>query len=107
VLDAHRLALRPEAGFLSNAMQLMLREKTLAFRLGQQMQLQGASIEVSELTPDARPLEIVVRFDRPLRDPSLVWVQWRARGYAPFSLPEIGQSVVLPRVALEELLFSS
>lgn len=107
VLDAHRLVLRPEGGFLSNAMQLMLRNEERAFGLGERVQLEGASIEVTELTPDARPLAIVVRFDRSLRDPSLVWVQWQDRGYSPFALPEIGQTVILPRIAIEKLLFTS
>jgi hypothetical protein len=107
VLDAHRLALRPAHGFLSNAMQRMLREKAHPFRLGERVQLDGASVEVTELTPDARPLEIVVHLARPLRDPSIVWVQWRERGYTTFILPEIGQSVVLPQIAIDQLLFAS
>jgi hypothetical protein len=104
-LDEHRLALRPEDGFLSSSMQLMLRSVRQASVRGEQVQLDGASVQVTELTGDGRPLQIVVRFDRSLADPSLVWRRWQHTGYAPFVLPAIGKTVVLPKADVLDLLF--
>jgi hypothetical protein len=104
-IDAHAISVRPDGGFLSTSMQLMLRSKTPGLARGEQVQLEGASIEVTELTDDGRPLEIVARFERELTDESLVWMRWRHLGYAPFELPARGTAVVLPRADIGELLF--
>jgi hypothetical protein len=106
-VDEHRLALRPEGGFLSSSMQLMLRSLRQASVRGEQVQLDGASVQVTDLTGDGRPLQIVVRFDRSLADPSLVWRRWQHTGYAPFVLPAIGKTVVLPKADVLDLLFDS
>jgi hypothetical protein len=104
-LDDHRLALRPDGGFLSTSMQLMLRSPRHGLGRGEEVQLDGASVRVTELTDDGRPLEVVVHFERTLRDPSLVWMRWQHMGYAPFVLPDAGQTVVLPKAAIGDLLF--
>ncbi|HTV17385.1 MAG TPA: hypothetical protein VMG12_01900, partial [Polyangiaceae bacterium] len=105
-LDDHRLALRPDGGFWSSSMQLMLRSPHPGLGRGEEVKLDGASVLVTELTSDGRPLEVVVRFDRTLSDPSLVWMRWQHLGYAPFVLPAAGQTVVLPKAAIGDLLFS-
>lgn len=106
-LDEHSIAVRPDGGFLSSSMQAMLRDPERGFALGERVDLEGVSITVSERTVDRRPLEIVVRFERRLDDPRLVWRRWSNAGYAPFALPPVGGSSVLPRAELRELLFSS
>jgi hypothetical protein len=106
-LDRHRLALRPDGGFLASSMQLMLRSLEPGFTRGDRVSLDGASVQVTELTHDGRPLQIVVSFERELYDPSLVWMRWQHTGYAPFALPAIGKTVVLPKAALFDLLWSS
>lgn len=106
-LDAHTLVLQPEGGFLSSSMQRLLRAPAAPFELGQRVQLDGAHVVVTAVTGDGRPLEVAVRFERQLGDPSLVWMRWQRRGYAPFHLPPVGRGVLLPRAAILDLLLSS
>jgi hypothetical protein len=70
------------------------------------VRLDGLTITVSQLTQDGRPLEVLARFERELSDPSLMFRRWLRCGYAPFPIPALGASVVLPRAELGELLFA-
>jgi len=106
-LDAHSIAVRQQGGFVSTSMQRMLRSVEPGMERDPGVHLDGVDIFVTERTRDHRPLEIVVRFERELRDPSLSWQRWMRTGYAPFELPAPGHAVLLPRAALGALLFSS
>jgi hypothetical protein len=88
-------------------MQRMLRSVGPEMERDQSVHLDGVDIVVTERTRDHRPLEIVVRFERELNDPSLSWQRWMRTGYAPFELPAPGHAVLLPRAALGALLFWS
>ena len=104
-VDERTLRIRPGAGFLSSTSQMMLRSLTHPMRLGERITLSGMTIEVSDLAPDGRPLEIVVRFAHQLEDPSLEWLKWDEHGYVPFQLPAVGETVVLPAANMREVLF--
>ncbi len=106
-LDEHRIALRPEAGFLSSSTQLMLRSTKSVSSRGEQISLDGANVRVSEVSLDGRPLQIIVSFDRLLTDPGLVWMRWQHLGYARFALPAVGSTVVLPKADILDLLFDT
>ena len=60
------------------------------------------SIVIDAITSDGRPREVVFRFDRPLEDPSLRWLHWDDGLYAPFTLPQPGETVSLPASAIWE-----
>jgi len=64
------------------------------FTLGQTVELTGMQAEVTALTGDGRPAEARITFDRPLDDGALRWLQWdwKAKAYAPFALPAIGET---------------
>ena len=106
-LDEHTLSVRPDGGFLSSSMQRMLRGPTPRFERGQRVELEGASVLVTDLTEDGRPLQVAVRFERALADPSLVWMRWQHDRYEPFRLPPVGTGVLLPGAAIFDLLFAS
>ncbi len=63
--------------------------------LGTQVKLTGATIQVTALTKDGRPLQIRVTFDRPLEDTTLRWLQWdwSRQKYVPFRLPQVGETI--------------
>jgi hypothetical protein len=104
-VDDRTLRIRPKAGFLSDTSQMMLRSPAHPMHSGEQIALSDATIEVSDLGPDGRALEILVHFKVKLEDASLQWLQWGDHGYVPFRLPEVGETVVLPAANMREVLF--
>jgi hypothetical protein len=104
-VDERSLKLRPEGGFLSSLSQRVFRSHDRPLPLGARVRLSDMELEVTRLTPDGRPAELLVRLDVPLEHPSLRWVQWGKRDYVPFTPPAPGTSIVLPRVDALPLLF--
>jgi hypothetical protein len=95
-VDARTLRVQQRGGFLQSTGSQLLRNPERPFRLGQRMDLGFVQIEVIELCADGRPETILARFDRPLEDPSFVWLQWGVTGFVPFRPPPLGQTVTLP-----------
>jgi hypothetical protein len=58
--------------------------------------LSGLRVQVTRLTEDQRPLEVMARFDVPLEDASLRWFAWVEDRYEPFPLPKIGEKRTMP-----------
>jgi hypothetical protein len=116
-LDAHTLLIQPQQGYLlppgalrgENQAALPLlhvvymyqhlskffRSDAFPISLGEQIELTGMSVEVVSLTSDRRPLEAQVRFNLPLEDSSMRWMQWdwEKGGYVPFVPPAVGSTV--------------
>lgn len=103
-VDATTLRIRQRGGFLQNPSTQLFRDPRRPSTLGQRVQLDGLSVEVTGLMPDGRPAEIVARFDRPLEDPSWLFLQWRGRGFEPFPPLAVGETRVLPALDLPEVL---
>jgi hypothetical protein len=97
-LDARTLRLRPDGGFLFSASQGLFRSTSRKFQGGETITLSDMSFEVTGVTADGRPSEVVVRLQKPLEDSSLLWVQWDKHEYVPFRPPQIGSATVLPKV---------
>jgi len=118
-LDAFTLSVRPEHGYLLPPGSFMgteedwlppahpayaaqygdglFRSPALPIADGHVAEVSGMRVEVARLTEDGRPLEVTIRFDVPLEDGSLFWLQWnwRQRAYVPFVLPGIGERVYI------------
>ena len=95
-IDAHTLAVRPEAGFLNGIVDPLFRGRDRPLLLGQQVELPGMTVEVTELTADNRPAEATFRFAVPLEDASLRWLKWEDGSFVPFDPPAVGEKVELP-----------
>ncbi len=104
--NARTLAVRPAAGYLSHATQLMLRSSSRPLPLGHTVRLEAATLEVTALTADGRPAEIRVTFALPLDDPALVLMSWSADRYVKFIPPREGEVVELPAIDLVRLLLT-
>ena len=49
-------------------------------------------VTVEAVTPDGRPDRVLATFDRPLEDPSLVWLVWADGELRAFDLPAPGET---------------
>ena len=67
------------------------------FTPGQALPLPGLSVTVESMETEGHPIEILVRFDTPLTEPSRSWLRWdwQIERYEPFALPDVGQTLVL------------
>jgi len=65
------------------------------FAVGDLVELEAMTVEVREVDPKGKPLEVDYRFQVPLEDPSLYWLQMDGFSYIPFTPPPMGETVVL------------
>ena len=103
-VDETCLRVRAQAGFLSSATQLMLRDRARPPQVGETVELTSAAIRVTGSTDDGRPLEIEVRFREPLHSEHFLFFEWRGHGYVPFVPPAPGQSVTVPALDFASVL---
>ncbi len=106
-LDAHTLRVRPAAGFIASEVERMVRSRSIPMSVGEQVELTDMSVEVTAVTVDGRPAEAEFRFDRPLEDPTWLWVRWDRSAFVPWQPPPIGASDTVPGGDLSEALFGS
>ncbi|MCY1073037.1 hypothetical protein [Archangium lansingense] len=63
-------------------------------RQGAQVKLKGLTVTVLE-TNDKGPTRLGFTFDRPLEDPSFVFLRWKDDALRPFTPPPVGERVAL------------
>ena len=95
-LDDFSLAVRTPDGIFGGSLGRLFRSRRDPMHVGQQFDVTGMRVEITETDPDGNPLEFRHTFAVPLEDPSLRWLQWDRDQYVPFVLPPIGGSVALP-----------
>ncbi|MDB4967023.1 MAG: hypothetical protein JWN44_2712 [Myxococcales bacterium] len=103
--DDRTLLVRPDNGYLAYVSERMLRDLRRPFTRGDEVRLTGVTITITDVLPDGRPAEIRARFDRPLEDPTLVFVKWGTTGYVPFVPPPINTPVTLTAISFLEAVF--
>ena len=103
-VDDRTLRIAPHDGLLRFEIDQMMRNPhTGPFATGQTFPAQSITFEVVETTGD-RPLVILARFAIPLDDPSLVWLVWKDKSYAPYVPPTVGATQTIPAVDFWKLL---
>jgi hypothetical protein len=98
-IDAHTLELHGDAGWAATHVERLSRDwKRAGLAPGDQVELQRARVEVVEVTHDARPTRVWVRFEDDLDDVFLV----RFDGPVPSRWqPAVGEHVVLAANVVE------
>lgn len=104
-LGERTLRVRQEGGFLPGAAERMLRSSVNPFHVGQVVHVPPLHVHIEEVTEDGRPAVVRARFDRPLDDPSLVWLRWEQDGFVPYAPPAVGERDVLPPVDLLQAIY--
>ena len=95
-VDESSLQLRYEDGPFIGPLGTLWRGPDRPMFAGQLVELQGMTAEVLEITVSGEPHAVLFRFDVPLEDPSLRWVQWEDGVFVPFAPPAVGDIVRLP-----------
>jgi hypothetical protein len=107
-VDASTLRVRPMQGFLPPGALWTLRTPSYKSHVGDSVQLQGTDFTVTDVTADGRPAEVLVKFDKSIDSPDLVWMRWNNHdGFAPFSAPAIGHSLLVPAAESNSVLVDS
>ncbi len=89
--DEHTLVVTPEGGFP----EIVFRSVHEPFRVGDRITLPGIRVEILEADAKGVAMSVAYRFDVPLEDESLFFVQMSGLDYEEFTPPAIGESVVL------------
>ena len=91
-----------QAGRSSEGIEALLRQVTLELfrgprhplRQGAQVKLQGMTVTVLEDNGKG-PTRLGFTFDKPLEDPSFVFLRWKDGALRPFTPPPVGERVAL------------
>lgn len=101
--DAQTLHVRQADGFAKDDLELLTASGERRWRAGDEVALTGVRITVLEATPDARPSKVAFRFEVPLEDEALRWVQWDGTTLLPFQVPWVGGAVKLEGRTLDPI----
>lgn len=91
----NRLVISTDASFLKGPFERLFRRPDVPFRVGERVQLLGASVTV-QAVDNGTPTRFEVELDVLLDDPRLVLVAWRDHALVRVALPESGDAVVIP-----------
>jgi len=74
----------------------LFRPENLPFRAGEQVELTGMSVEVTDIDKAGQPTQVLFHFPVSLDDPSMHWLQWNWKksgfgSYSTFKVPAVGQ----------------
>jgi hypothetical protein len=94
-LDDRTLAIRPADGYIGFAFDKLFRDERHPLNLGEQIQIAGMQVHITDLMEDGRPAEAQFRFDEPLEDSSFRWLQYKNGEFVPFTPPAVGKRIVL------------
>jgi hypothetical protein len=98
------LYLRVQEGYFDGRLDGLFRSLDRPLRAGDSVGLSDMTVEVLELTPDARPRQVRVRLHPHVDPGARVWMTWQGKGWVPFELPGVGESRVLAPARLLDML---
>jgi hypothetical protein len=106
-LDPNTLRISPRDGFLLDPVSKLMWNEQRPFTAGERIMQGDMEVLVTRITADRRPLEIEVRFARPLEDPSYVWRNWQGTRTGVFTPPKVGARTVLAGAEYIQTLLGS
>lgn len=103
--DASTLSLSPDDGYLSDRMSVFVRSTDDPFRVGDAVPVLGTTIEVAEITEDARPARVLFQGASALDGGEYLFLVWEDGNLRRFTVPSVGDERVLPATDLAEFAF--
>ena len=97
--DEHTLVLRPAGGFMDVGLNRMHWDRERPMQDGDHLTVAGVDIAIREVTERGEPLEVAFTFPEPLETYATHWLVWQRDRYRPFSLPAVGDEIIVPRAA--------
>lgn len=94
--DARTLEVTYTDGLLSPPSDDLHRDRRIPLPAGTRVSLSGFDVEVLEATPTGLAKRVRYTFDKPLEDPTFLFLQWDGRRFAPFQPPAVGGRVEVP-----------
>jgi hypothetical protein len=79
----------------------LFRERGTPMHAGDRVALDGLDIEVVQVTPDGRPLQVRFDFAEPLDAARYRYYYWADNHFRPLQVPEVGETRSLPAALLE------
>jgi len=64
-------------------------------QFGDVIEVEGMTVTITDMLPQGNAGEAEFRFDVPLEDSSLRWLQWKDNHLIPFEPPEVGETMQL------------
>ena len=98
--DPHTLLIRPTNGYIT-AFDPVFRSPHHPFHPNDTLQLTNLHITIHQLTPDNRPALVAYHFPHPLENPRYRWLQWQNGAYVPFTLPAVGETVLVEGIGVD------
>lgn len=96
-IDAHSLLIRVISGtFLETDAEVFFRSPSAPLARGERFALPGMTVEVTRVR-HGRPWELLFRFERPLEDPSYLFLASQPLGLERLEPPPVGESIRLAR----------
>lgn len=92
------LVITAQGGFLSAAIERLMRKVDAPFVPGQKIAQPDFTAEVRSITPDGRPLQVAFTFHAPLESAEYRWLTFRQTDIDEFHLPPVGGRIDLPGV---------
>jgi hypothetical protein len=99
--DARTLELEYQEGILSTPFIELYRDRRLAMRRGERIELEGLAIEVLDVTADGRAQRVRFGFDKELEAATFSFYYWAHGRFERFVPPAIGGSQQLPPALLD------
>ncbi len=91
-VDDRTLRITPEGGYEARP---VLRDPGNPLDLGDEIRVEGMTVKITGMTARGNAGEATFRFDVPLDDSSLCWLQWKDNTLVPFEVPKVGEWVEL------------
>jgi len=98
--ETSRKDIKPNLVYFYDEFNSLFRPENLPFRAGEQVELTGMSVEVTDIDGAGQPTQVQFQFAVSLDDPALSWLQWdwKKRGfgsYSTFRVPAVGEKCYL------------